>query len=155
MASLDLSPSSPLCYLYVLLLSSLRISFPVDEACTSCSLFLTFTACASFLLLPQVECWPRGGRVRSCVFLGRGARVMMLDGGTVSVLRASCDSTEGRKSMKEGRGSYSGDSSPRNLLSLSTDLPLYPRDWCCDHPSPEQRAHARRVRKATKRPRRA
>jgi len=29
----------------------------------------------------------------------------MLDGGTVSVLRASCDSIEGRKSIKEGRGS--------------------------------------------------
>jgi len=43
--------------------------------------------------------------VQSGVFLGRGDRVMMLDGGTVSVLRASCDSTEGRKSIKEGRGS--------------------------------------------------
>jgi len=27
------------------------------------------------------------------------------DRGTVSVLRASCDSTEGRKSIEEGRGS--------------------------------------------------
>jgi len=26
----------------------------------------------------------------------------MLDGGTVSVLRASCDSTEGRKSIRKG-----------------------------------------------------
>jgi len=83
----------------------LRLLSPVDEAYTSCSLFLTFTACVSFLLLLQVECWPRGGQVRSCVFLGRSDRVMMLDGGTVSVLRASCDSTEGRKSIKEGRGS--------------------------------------------------
>jgi len=45
-------------------------------------------------------------------------------GGTVSVLWASCDSTEERKGIKEERSSYSGDSSPRNLLSLSTDLPL-------------------------------
>jgi len=43
--------------------------------------------------------------MRSCVFLGCGDRVIMLDGGTVSVLRASCDSTEGRKSIKEGHGS--------------------------------------------------
>jgi len=83
----------------------LRLLSSVDEACTSCSLFLTFTACASFLLLPRVECWPCGGRVRSCVFLGCGDRVMMLAGGTVSVLRASCDSTEGRKSIKEGHSS--------------------------------------------------
>ena len=41
----------------------------------------------------------------------------------MSVLRASCDSTEERKGIKEGRSSESGDSSPRNLLSLSTDLP--------------------------------
>jgi len=83
----------------------LRLLSPVGGACTCCSLFLTFTACASFLLLPRVECWPRGGRVQSCVFLGPGDQVMMLDGGTVSVLRASCDSTDGRKSIKEGRGS--------------------------------------------------
>jgi len=43
--------------------------------------------------------------MRSCVLLGRGDQVMMLDGGTVSVLQASCDSTEGRKSIKEGRSS--------------------------------------------------
>ena len=43
--------------------------------------------------------------MRSCVFLGHGDRVMMLDGEIVSVLRASCDSTEGRKSIKEGHGS--------------------------------------------------
>jgi len=83
----------------------LRLLSPIDDACTSCFLFLTFTAYASFLLLPRVECSPRGSRVRSCVFLGRGDRVMMLDGGTVSVLRASGDSTEGRISIKEGRGS--------------------------------------------------
>jgi len=38
------------------------------------------------------------------------------------------------------------------ILSLSTGLPLYPRDRLCDHPSPEQRAHARHVRKAEKKP---
>jgi len=64
------------------------------------SLFLT--ACVSFLLLPQVECWPCRGRVQSCVFLGRGDRVMILDGGTVSVLQASCDSTEGWEKYKGG-----------------------------------------------------
>jgi len=83
----------------------LRLLSPIDEAYMSCSLFLTFTAYASFLQLPRVECWLCGGRVRTCVFLGRGDRVMMLDGGTVSVLRASCDSTEGRKSIKDGCGS--------------------------------------------------
>jgi len=53
----------------------------------------------------------------------------MLDGGTVSVLRASCDSTEGRKSIKEGRGSYCGDSSPRNIFSIHLDLPLPISEW--------------------------
>ena len=50
--------------------------------------------------LPRVECWLRGGRVRSCVFLSRGDWVMMLDGGTVSVLWASCNSTEGWEKYK-------------------------------------------------------
>jgi len=58
----------------------------------------------------------------------------MLDGGTVSVLQASCDSTEGRKSIKEGRGSWSGDSSPRNILSIHLDLPL-PISERCDETS--------------------
>ena len=50
--------------------------------------------------LQRVECWPRGGGVRSCVFLGRSDWVMMLDRGTVSVLQASCSSTEGLEKYK-------------------------------------------------------
>jgi len=50
--------------------------------------------------------------VRSCVSFG--LRRGDYDGETVSVLRASCDSTKEGRSIKEGRGK-SGDSSPRNL----------------------------------------
>jgi len=72
--------------------------------------------------------------VRSCVFLGRGNWVMILDGGTVSVLRASCDSTEGWEKYKR-RGVVASLEillhaiyylSPQTYLSTSVI-------WRCDH----------------------
>ena len=38
--------------------------------------------------------------MRSCVFIGCDDQVMMLNGGTVLVLQASCDSTEGWEKYK-------------------------------------------------------
>jgi len=48
----------------------LHMLFPLDYACATFFSFCTVLACVFFLLLPRVEWWPRGGRVRSCVFLG-------------------------------------------------------------------------------------
>jgi len=87
-AGLDPSPLFPFGYAcasfpLLSLLCCLRVLSPVIVTCVVSlwlclrvlSLFLT--ACVSFLLLPRIECWPRGGRVQSCVSLGRSVGVMM------------------------------------------------------------------------------
>ena len=47
--------------LRVLLLYRSEYCFPLIQLFVILPVSLTVTACASFLLLPRVECWPRGG----------------------------------------------------------------------------------------------
>ena len=138
----------------VLLLSSLRMSFPVDYACASflclriACVCLPCYPCESVLLLSLLGCWPHSGRVQSCVSL-----VATIESGCcrkeLCQLRGrSWDSTEEGKTYK-GKGVLASLEillhaiyylSPQTYLSL-------PMTRCCDHPpQEEQRAHARRVR---------
>ena len=97
----------------------LRLLSPVDEACTSSSydryeywfplikLYVIFPVPYRYclcILSPVAVSRVLAAQWPSAImcFLGWGDRVMMLDRGTVSVLRASCDSTEGWEKYKGG-----------------------------------------------------
>ena len=94
--------------------------------------------------------------MRSCVFLGCSDQVMMLDGGSVSVLWASCDPAEGWEKYKRRSAVASLEILLHAIYYLSPQTNLSTHDRRCDHQTPqEQRAYVKACEKTATRPRRA